>query len=41
MTGITIFGAFPLPGAPNLGFPMKGIHEFGSTTPALSCWHCT
>ena len=29
-TGITLFGAFPLPGAPNLGFPMKGLHEFGS-----------
>jgi cytochrome b561 len=32
MTGITIFGAFPLPGAPNLGLPMKGIHELGSNT---------
>ena len=30
MTGITLFGAFPLPGAPNLGLPMKGFHELGS-----------
>jgi cytochrome b561 len=30
MTGITFFGAFPLPGAPNLGLPMKGLHELGS-----------
>lgn len=28
--GLTIFGAFPLPGAPNLGLPMKNIHELGS-----------
>ena len=25
--GITVFGAFPLPGAPNVGLPMRGIHE--------------
>jgi cytochrome b561 len=30
MMGLTIFGAFPLPGAPNLGLPMKAIHELGS-----------
>lgn len=30
MTGITLFGAFPLPVAPNLGLPMKGIHELGA-----------
>jgi cytochrome b561 len=29
-TSLMIFGAFPLPGAPNLGLPMKGLHEFGS-----------
>jgi cytochrome b561 len=27
---LTIFGAFPLPGAPSLGLPMKAIHELGS-----------
>lgn len=27
MTGITLFGAFPLPDAPSLGFPMRGVHE--------------
>ena len=27
---LIIFGAFQLPGAPNLGLPMKGLHEFGS-----------
>ena len=30
MTGITVFGALPLPTAPGLGLPMKGIHELGS-----------
>jgi cytochrome b561 len=30
MMGLTIFGAFPPPGAPNLGLPMKAIHELGS-----------
>jgi cytochrome b561 len=30
MMGLTVFGAFPLPGAPNLGLPMKDIHEIGS-----------
>jgi cytochrome b561 len=30
LTGITLFGAFPLPVAPNLGLPMKGIHELGA-----------
>ena len=30
MAGLTLFGAFPLPGAPSLGLPMKGIHEIGS-----------
>lgn len=28
--GLTLFGAFSLPGAPSLGLPMKGIHEIGS-----------
>jgi cytochrome b561 len=28
--GLTLFGAFPLPGAPSLGLPMKGLHEIGS-----------
>lgn len=28
--GLTLFGAFPLPGAPNLGLPMKSLHELGS-----------
>ena len=27
---LTIFGVFPLPGAPNLGLPMKGFHALGS-----------
>ena len=27
---LIIFRAFQLPGAPNLGLPMKGLHEFGS-----------
>jgi cytochrome b561 len=27
---LTIFGAFPLPRAPNLGLPMKGFHALGS-----------
>ena len=30
MTGISVFGALPLPAAPSLGLPMKGIHELGS-----------
>jgi cytochrome b561 len=30
IAGITLFGAFPLPGAPSLGLPMKAIHEIGS-----------
>jgi cytochrome b561 len=30
MMGLTVFGAFPLPGAPNLGLPMKAIHDLGS-----------
>ena len=30
MMNLTIFGAFPLPGAPNLGLPMRGIHELGA-----------
>ncbi len=30
MAGITAFGALPLPAAPGLGLPMKGIHELGS-----------
>ncbi len=30
MISLTIFGAFPLPGAPNLGLPMKDFHELGS-----------
>ncbi len=30
MMGLTLFGAFPLPGAPSLGLPMKGLHELGS-----------
>ena len=30
MTEFTIFGAFPLPGAPSLGLPMRGVHEFMS-----------
>jgi cytochrome b561 len=28
--GLTLFGAFPLPGAPSFALPMKGIHEIGS-----------
>ncbi|MBZ0260606.1 MAG: cytochrome b [Hyphomicrobiales bacterium] len=30
LAGLTLFGAFPLPAAPSLGLPMKGIHEIGS-----------
>ena len=30
MMGLSVFGAFPLPGAPNLGLPMKDFHEIGS-----------
>jgi cytochrome b561 len=30
MMSLTLFGAVPLPGAPNLGLPMKGFHELGS-----------
>ena len=30
VAGLTLFGAFPLPAAPSLGLPMKGIHELGS-----------
>jgi cytochrome b561 len=30
MMDLTVFGAFPLPDAPSLGLPMKGIHELGS-----------
>ena len=30
MTEITIFGAFPLPGAPSLGLPMRSFHELMS-----------
>ena len=30
MMGVTVFGAFPLPGAPSLGLPMKGLHELGA-----------
>ena len=30
MAGLTLFGAFPLPGVPSLDLPMKGIHELGS-----------
>ena len=30
ITGITLFGAFPLPIAPNLGLPMKGFHALGA-----------
>lgn len=30
MAGLTIFGAFPLPGAPSFGLPMKDIHELGA-----------
>ena len=29
-TDLTVFGAFPLPSAPSLGLPMKGMHELGS-----------
>lgn len=28
--GLTVFGAFPLPGAPNPGLPMKDFHSIGS-----------
>ena len=27
---LMVFGAFPLPGAPSLGLPMKGFHALGS-----------
>jgi cytochrome b561 len=30
MAGIGVFGLFPLPSAPSLGLPMRGIHELGS-----------
>ncbi|MDP1702782.1 MAG: cytochrome b [Aestuariivirga sp.] len=30
MAGLTVFGVFPLPGAPSLSLPMKGLHEIGS-----------
>ena len=30
VAGLMLFGAFPLPRAPNLGLPMKDIHEIGS-----------
>ena len=30
VAGLTLFGAFPLPAAPSLGLPMKGLHEIGS-----------
>ncbi len=30
VAGLMLFGAFPLPGAPSLGLPMKGLHELGS-----------
>ena len=30
VAGLTLFGTFPLPGAPSLGLPMKGIHELGT-----------
>jgi cytochrome b561 len=30
MAGLTLFGAFPLPGAPSLGLPMKAIHNLGA-----------
>ena len=40
MTGITIFGAFPVPGAPKLGLPMKSFHELMSNlTIALLTLH--
>jgi cytochrome b561 len=40
MTGIRVFGAFPLPTAPSLGLPMKGIHALGSNlTIALLALH--
>lgn len=30
VAGLSIFGAFPLPGAPSLGLPMKDFHEVGA-----------
>ena len=30
MAGLMLFGAFPLPGAPSLGLPMKDFHEIGA-----------
>ena len=30
VAGLTLFGAFPLPGAPSLGLPMKAIHNLGA-----------
>jgi len=30
VAGLTLFGAFPLPGAPSLGLPMKDFHETGA-----------
>ena len=30
VAGLTLFSAFPLPGAPSLGLPMKDIHELDS-----------
>jgi len=30
IAGLSLFGAFPLPGAPSLGLPMKDFHEIGS-----------
>lgn len=30
IAGLTVFGAFPLPGAPSLSLPMKDFHEIGS-----------
>jgi cytochrome b561 len=40
MSGVTIFGAFPVPGAPNLDLPMKSFHELMSNfTIALLTLH--
>ena len=40
MTGIRVFGAFPLPRAPSLGLPMKSVHAIGSNlTIALLALH--
>jgi cytochrome b561 len=30
VAGLTVFGVFALPAAPNLGLPMKDFHEIGS-----------